>query len=64
MRRPVSSAGRLEPVELAARKLPTQHEPSCRLAVQLKNVPQQMGSIMAAAGSESGTCRQRRLRRG
>ena len=34
-RRPVSSAGRLVPVELAARKLPTQHEASCGLAVVL-----------------------------
>src|ERR1022692_2141619 len=34
-RRPVSSAGRLVPVELAARKSPTQHEPSCGLAVVL-----------------------------
>jgi hypothetical protein len=30
-----SSAGRLVPVELAAKKLPTQHEPSCGLAVVL-----------------------------
>src|SRR5712692_5713240 len=29
------SAGRLLPVELAARKSPTQHEPSCGLAVVL-----------------------------
>jgi hypothetical protein len=35
MRRPVSSAGRLVPVELAARKSPTQHEPSYGLAVVL-----------------------------
>jgi hypothetical protein len=34
-RRPTSSAGRLVPVELAARKLPKQHEPSCGLAVVL-----------------------------
>src|SRR5260370_10878475 len=34
-RRPVSSAGRLLPVELAARKSPTQPEPSCGLAVVL-----------------------------
>ena len=34
-RRPISSAGRLVPVELAARKSPTQHEPSCGLAVVL-----------------------------
>ena len=34
-RRPASSAGRLVPVELAARKSPTQHEPSCGLAVVL-----------------------------
>src|SRR5664280_1001141 len=33
--RRASSAGRLVPVELAARKSPTQHEPSCRLAVVL-----------------------------
>jgi hypothetical protein len=33
--RAVSSAGRLVPVELAARKSPTQHEPSCGLAVVL-----------------------------
>src|ERR1022692_880974 len=32
-RRPVSSAGRLVLVELAARKSPTQQEPSCGLAV-------------------------------
>ena len=31
-----SSAGRLVPVELAARKLPTHHESSCRLAVVLR----------------------------
>ncbi len=31
----VSSAGRLVRVELAARKSPTQHEPSCGLAVVL-----------------------------
>jgi len=31
----VSSASRLVPVELAARKSPTQHEPSCGLAVVL-----------------------------
>jgi hypothetical protein len=34
-RRPTSSAGRLVPVELAARKSPTQQEPSCGLAVVL-----------------------------
>ena len=34
-REPISSAGRLVPVELAARKSPTQHEPSCGLAVVL-----------------------------
>ncbi len=35
-RRPASSAGRLVKVELAARKSPpTQHEPSCGLAVVL-----------------------------
>ena len=33
--RRASPAGRLLPVELAARKSPTQHEPSCRLAVVL-----------------------------
>jgi hypothetical protein len=32
---PVSSAGRLVPVELAARKSPTQHESNCGLAVVL-----------------------------
>src|SRR5208282_920763 len=32
-RKPISSAGRLVPVELAARKSPTQHEPSCGLDV-------------------------------
>ena len=31
----VSSVGRLVPVELAAKKSPTQHEPSCGLAVVL-----------------------------
>ncbi len=31
----VSSAGRLLPVELVARKSPTQHQPSCGLAVVL-----------------------------
>ena len=34
-RRPVSSAGRLVPVELAAKKSATQQEPSCGLAVVL-----------------------------
>src|ERR1035438_2994476 len=34
-RRPTSSAGRLVPVELAARKSPKQQEPSCGLAVVL-----------------------------
>ncbi len=34
-RRPVFSAGRLVPVELAARKSATQQEPSCGLAVVL-----------------------------
>jgi hypothetical protein len=34
-RRPVSSADRLVPVELAARKSPAQHESSCGLAVVL-----------------------------
>jgi hypothetical protein len=34
-RRPVSSVGRLVPVELAARKSPKQQEPSCGLAVVL-----------------------------
>jgi hypothetical protein len=34
-RKPNSSAGRLVPVELAARKSPKQHEPSCGLAVVL-----------------------------
>jgi len=34
-RRPVFSAGRLVPVELAARKSPTQQEPSCGLALVL-----------------------------
>jgi len=33
--RRASSVGRLVPVELAARKSPTQHEPSCGLAVVL-----------------------------
>ncbi len=33
--RPASSVGRLVPVELAARKSPMQHEPSCGLAVVL-----------------------------
>jgi len=33
--RAASSAGRLVPVELAARKPPMQHEPSCGLAVVL-----------------------------
>ena len=32
---PISSAGRLVKVELAARKSPKQHEPSCGLAVVL-----------------------------
>ena len=32
---PISSAGRLVPVELAAKKSPKQHEPSCGLAVVL-----------------------------
>ncbi len=35
MNRRASSSGRLVPVELAARKSPTQHEPSCGLAVVL-----------------------------
>ncbi len=34
-RKPVSSAGRLVPVELAARNSPMQHESSCGLAVVL-----------------------------
>src|SRR5208282_2353820 len=34
-RKPISSAGRLVPVELADRKSPTQQEPSCGLAVVL-----------------------------
>src|SRR6266581_6972549 len=34
-RKPNSSAGRLVPVELAARKSPEQHEPSCGLSVVL-----------------------------
>lgn len=34
-RMPISSASRLVPVELAARKSPTQQEPSCGLAVML-----------------------------
>ena len=34
-RKPISSAGRLVSVELAARKSPKQHEPSCGLAVAL-----------------------------
>ena len=34
-RRPVSSAGRLVPVEVAVRKSPAQHESSCGLAVVL-----------------------------
>jgi hypothetical protein len=34
-RKPISSAGRLVPVELAARKSPTQQEPSCGLALVL-----------------------------
>ena len=34
-RRPTSSAGRLVPVELAAKKSPTQYESSCGLAVVL-----------------------------
>ena len=36
-RRPVSSASRLVPVEVAARKSPTQQEPSCGLAVVLSS---------------------------
>src|SRR5260370_1121577 len=35
-RKPISSPGRLVPVELAARKSPAQHESSCGLAVVLK----------------------------
>jgi hypothetical protein len=34
-RKPISSAGRLAPVELDARKSPTQQKPSCGLAVVL-----------------------------
>ena len=34
-RKPISSAGRFVPVELAARKSPKQQEPSCGLAVVL-----------------------------
>jgi hypothetical protein len=34
-RKPIFSAGRLVPVELAARTSPKQHEPSCGLAVVL-----------------------------
>jgi hypothetical protein len=34
-RKPVSSVSRLVKVELAAKKSPTQHEPSCGLAVML-----------------------------
>src|SRR5271156_1507820 len=34
-RKPISSDGRLVPVELAARKSPTQQEPSCGLVVVL-----------------------------
>jgi hypothetical protein len=34
-RKPISSAGRLVPVELAARKSPKQQKPSCALAVVL-----------------------------
>ena len=34
-RKPISSAGRLVPVELAARKSPEQQEPICGLAVVL-----------------------------
>jgi|SRR5579859_6834388 len=34
-RKPVSSAGRLVPVELVARKSPTPYQPSCGLAVVL-----------------------------
>ena len=34
-RKPISSAGRLLPVELGARKSPTRHESSCGLAVVL-----------------------------
>jgi len=34
-RKPISSAGRLVPVELAARRSPKRHEPSCGLAVVL-----------------------------
>lgn len=34
-RKPISSAGRLVSVELAARRSPQQHEPSCGLAVVL-----------------------------
>jgi hypothetical protein len=34
-RKPISSAGRLVPVELAARRSPKQHEPSCGVAVLL-----------------------------
>jgi hypothetical protein len=34
-RKPISSAGRLVPVELAVRKSPTRQEPNCGLAVVL-----------------------------
>ena len=34
-RKPISSAGSLVPVELAVRKSPKQHEPSCGMAVVL-----------------------------
>ncbi len=34
-RKPISSTGRLVPVELVARKSPKRHQPSCGLAVVL-----------------------------
>jgi hypothetical protein len=34
-RKPISSAGRLVPVELATKKSPTQQKPSCGVAVVL-----------------------------
>jgi hypothetical protein len=43
-RKPISSAGRLVPVELVVRKSPKQQEPSCGLAVVLPGGRQDRGA--------------------
>src|SRR5271165_1402004 len=72
-RKPISSAGCLVPVELAARKSPKQHEPSCGLARRhrgrsaglsstTRSNRSRIGEVPQRAGSDFRAAVQRRSR--